>query len=117
MRQDVIDGKGYQSQLDDLRERSAKLYTVYAEQIRAGQSLRGVAGAYFDKAAELLELGSPDQVDMNDPLFRGGKAFMAPDPKTGKMMEKGMWDFEKEIRKDPRWLKTENAHNDTFGAG
>jgi hypothetical protein len=114
MRQDVIDGKGYQSQLDDLRERSANTYTPFAEQIRAGQSLRQVAGEYFQKASDLLELGSPDDIDMNDPLFAGGKAFMTADPNTGKMMQKGLWDFEKEVRKDQRWLKTQNAHDSTY---
>jgi len=115
MRRDVIDGKGYQSQLDDLRERSANLYTVYADQIRAGQSLRSVAAGYFQKAAELLELGSPDEVDMDDPLFTGGRAFMTADPATGKMVPKGMWEFEKEIRKDSRWLETRNARDTVVG--
>lgn len=115
MRRDVIDGKGYQSQLDDLRERSANLYTVYADQIRSGQSLRSVAAGYFQKAAELLELGSPDDVEMDDPLFSGGRAFMTADPATGKMVPKGMWDFEKEIRKDARWLETRNARDTVVG--
>jgi hypothetical protein len=115
MRSDVIDGKGYQSQLDALRERSAAQYGVFADQIMAGQSLRSVASAYFQKAADLLELGSPDQVEMDDPLVVGGKAFMAADPATGKMVPKGLWDFEKEIRKDSRWLETNNARSTVLG--
>lgn len=114
MREDVIDGKGYQSQLDGLRERSAQMYSVFADQIRAGQSLREVGSAYFQKAADLLELGSPDQVDLNDPLFSGGKAFMASDPNTGKMTQKGLWEFEKEVKKDSRWLNTKNAKDVTY---
>lgn len=114
MRQDVIDGKGYQSQLDGLRERSAQMYSVFADQIRAGQSLREVGSAYFQKAADLLELGSPDQVDVNDPLFSGGKAFMATDPASGKMAQKGLWEFEKEVKKDTRWLSTKNAKDSTY---
>lgn len=114
MREDIIDGKGYQSQLDALRERSANTYGVFADQIRAGQSLRQVASAYFEKAAALLELGSPDQVDVNDPLFAGGKAFMQADPNTGKMVQKGLWEFEKEVKADSRWLSTKNARDTTF---
>ena len=114
MREDVIDGKGYQSQLDGLRERSAQMYSVFADQIRAGQSLREVGSAYFQKAADLLELGNPDQVDVNDPLFSGGRAFMAADPATGKMTQKGLWDFEKEVKKDQRWLNTKNAKDTTY---
>lgn len=114
MREDVIDGKGYQSQLDGLRERSAQMYSVFADQIRSGQSLREVGSAYFQKAADLLELGSPDQVDLNDPLFSGGRAFMAADPATGKMTQKGLWEFEKEVKKDQRWLNTKNAKDSTY---
>jgi hypothetical protein len=114
MREDVIDGKGYQSQLDGLRERSAQMYSVFADQIRAGQSLREVGSAYFQKAADLLELGNPDQVDVNDPLFSGGRAFMAADPASGKMTQKGLWEFEKEVKKDSRWLNTKNAKDSTY---
>lgn len=113
VRMDNLDNIGIEPTKEILRERAAQTYAVFADQIRKGQDTRSLAGAYFVKAAELLEL-SPDEIDWNDPLFTGGKAFTASDEK-GSQVQKGLWDFEKEVRKDVRWLGTKNAREEAMG--
>jgi hypothetical protein len=107
-RNDFLDNLGDQRIKETLQERAAQTYSVFADQIRAGQSTRALASAYFGTAADLLET-DPDSIDWSDPLFAGGKAFTTIDPNTGKQVQKGLWEFEKDVRKDTRWLDTKNA--------
>lgn len=108
LRNDILDGHGDQRMKDVLQERSAQTYSVFADQIRKGVNLRTIADPYFRSASELLEL-SIEQLDMNDPLFLGGKAFQATDPGSGKVVQRSLSDFLSMVRKDVRWSRTENA--------
>jgi len=110
-RTDFLDNKGIQNAKDRLQERAAQTYGVFADKIRSGQSVRALAGAYFQHAANMLEV-DPNDIAWDDPLFSGGRAFTTVDPKTGQQVQKGLWDFEKDIRKDSRWLGTANARNE-----
>lgn len=109
-RRDILDGEGGQKMKDAIQERAAQKYAVFADQIRKGQSTKALASAYFSSAADLLEVDA-ESISWDDPLFAGGKAFTAVDPKTGQPVTKGLWDFEKEVRKDSRWLNTKNARD------
>jgi hypothetical protein len=56
----------------------------------------------------ILEI--PDNgIDLFDPKIRGALSYTLPDGKVG---AKSIYDFEKELRKDPRWQYTNNARND-----
>lgn len=109
-RNDFLDNLGDQRIKETIQKRAAQTYAVFADQILAGQSTRALASAYFDTAAELLEVDA-DAIKWDDPLFAGGKAFTAVDPNTGKQVQKGLWDFEKEARQDSRWMTTQNARD------
>lgn len=93
-----------------LREKSAQTYPVFADQIRSGQNLSDLAGAYRDKAASLLEV-DPQDISWTDPLFKDGKAFTTTDPKTGQPVMKNLWQFETDVKADQRWQYTQNAHD------
>jgi hypothetical protein len=45
-------------------------------------------------------------VDLFDPKIRSALSFTLPDGKVG---TKSIYDFEKELRQDPRWQYTNNA--------
>lgn len=113
MREDVIDGAGLQTTKDLLQQRAAQTYSIWADQILAGQSTRALASAYFERAAQLLET-DPNSIAWDDPLFSGGKAFTGTDEK-GRQVQKGLWDFEKEVRQDSRWMTTKNAQDEVMG--
>lgn len=114
MRDDIFDGAGLQTTKELLQQRAASTYSIWAEQIMAGQSTRALASAYFERAAQLLET-DVNTIQWDDPLFAGGKAFTGVDPSTGKQVQKGLWDFEKEIRADSRWMTTKNAQDEVMG--
>jgi len=95
-----------------LRDRAATQYSVFGDQIHAGQNLKDLTAPYRDVASKLLEV-APDSIDWNDPLFKDGKAFQTVDPKTGQMSQKPLWQFRQEVMKDPRWQRTDNA-KDTY---
>lgn len=105
---DVLDGYGDQRMKELLQARSAQTYSVFAEQIQKGVSLRSLIAPYLQSAGDLLEL-SPEQIDMTDPLFNAGRAFTASDPNTGKIVQRTLADFQDMVRRDARWTKTENA--------
>jgi hypothetical protein len=91
-----------------IRDHAANQYSVFADQIRAGQNLRDLTKPYRDMTAQLLEV-NPDSVTWNDPLFKDGKAFQTVDPKTGQMTTKPLWQFRQDVMKDARWQRTDNA--------
>lgn len=108
LRNDIFDGLGDQRMKDLLQARSAQIYSVFADEIKKGVSVRTLADPYIKQAADLLEM-SPDEVDFNDPLFTAGKAFQTTDPNTGKIVQRTLADFQKMVRSDSRWGTTVNA--------
>ena len=69
-------------------------------------TLRDAAGDYVGLASQLLEVQAKD-IDLSDGMFR--KAFNAGEGEQPKMMS--LYDFENEVRNDPRWAKTKNAED------
>lgn len=108
LRADVLEGYGDQRVRDRLQKRAAEKYSVFAKDIEEGVSLRSLIQPYLQLTAELLEL-SPDSIDMDDRLFRQGKAFQTTDESSGKIVQRTLADFERMVRKDPRWRTTDNA--------
>lgn len=78
-------------------------YPAFNDEIDKGFSLSDIAQPYIDTVANVLEL---DDVDINDPAVR--KALQAKGP-DGKPVRKSLWEFEEDIKKDPRWQYTNNA--------
>jgi hypothetical protein len=57
--------------------------------------------------ANILEIGDPNQIDLNDPTLRMG------------ISDKGdmnLFDFKKALRRDNRWQYTEQARDDVSTA-
>jgi hypothetical protein len=57
--------------------------------------------------ANILEIGDPDQIDLNDPTLR-----MAITDKG----DMNIYDFKKALKQDNRWQYTENARNEVSTA-
>lgn len=94
--------------LQDLRRTYlAGAYPGWADRIEAGQDIADIAEPYRQTMARILELPE-DQVDLNDSLLRRGLQSVGPD---GKPRVMPLYEFEQEIRKDPRWEFTENAYD------
>lgn len=64
-----------------------------------GLDLANIYAPYRTRMANLLEL-SPDSISLDDPLLRSA---------YGQDKEMSLYDFQREVRKDPRWQYTDNA--------
>ena len=90
----------------DIRKQAASAFPTFREQIEAGQNVADIANPYRQTMSALLEVPDTD-IDLFDPKIRS--ALSGRDPKTGQATAKSLWEFENELRKDPRWLKTNGA--------
>jgi len=91
-----------------LRESAAEAFPALADKIKAGINLNTLADPYIQSMSSILEI--PDSgIDLFDPKVRNALAYTLPDGKVG---TKSIYEFEKELRKDPRWQYTNNARND-----
>lgn len=88
-----------------IRRDSASAFPGYADQINKGTSVEALASAYKSSMANILEI-DPDSITFNDPTLRRALQYIGTD---GKPSVKPIWQFETELRQDPRWEKTDNA--------
>lgn len=71
-----------------------------------GLDLANIYAPYRNRMANLLEL-SPDAISLDDPLLRSA---------YGQDKEMSIYDFQRAVRKDPRWQYTDNAREEVSTA-
>ena len=89
-------------------------FPQWQEQIDGGQTVADIAQPYLQTMATILELPS-GSVNLFDNTIK--KALNNVDPKTMERTAKPMWQFENELREDPRWKQTKNAQDSMFQVG
>jgi hypothetical protein len=77
------------------------------EQLKAGMTVREVAEPYVQTMAKLWEV-NPESINLFDPNIRSALSAKGQD---GKFSMLTMPDFETRLRKNSRWLKTDNAQD------
>jgi hypothetical protein len=94
--------------IGDARTLASQGQPQYVRDLLAqGYNLNQVYAPYRQTMANILEIGDPDQIDLNDPILRNA------------ITDKGdmnLYDFKKELRKDNRWQYTENAKQEVSDA-
>ena len=83
-------------------------------QLEAGQTVADIASPYMQSMAEILEL-PVGSVNLFDPTIK--KALNYTNKGTLQKEAKPLWQFENELRADPRWKKTKNAQDSLFQVG
>ena len=91
--------------LNAIRDSAASAFPQLAEKIKAGIDVKTLADPYIQSMSNILEIPYTS-VDLFDPKIRGALAYTLPD---GKLATKSIYDFEKELRQDPRWEFTKNG--------
>ena len=86
-------------------------YAAFATQIDAGQTISSIASPYIQSMARILGL-SPTDIDLNDPTI--SQALMGYDAQN-QPVAKPVWAFERELKKDDRYFKTDAAVQDMTG--
>lgn len=92
----------------DIREQAASMFPVYGDRIRQGMSAYDLASPYINMMAQTFEI-APDQIQLSDPYIK--EALMGTD-EQGQPRAMGLWDFQKRLRNDPRWMKTKQASDE-----
>jgi hypothetical protein len=86
-------------------------YAALAPEIDNGKTVADLAQPYIASMAQTLEL--PDgTVQLTDPKIQ--KALTARDPKTSAPTVTPLWQFEQDLKNDPRWDHTKNAVNTAY---
>ncbi len=93
----------------DLRDQAASLWPSYAEKIKSGVNVADLASGYINTMAKTFEINA-DEINLNDGYIR--EALSSFDDK-GNPAPMGLWDFEKKLRSDPRWMQTKQATDET----
>lgn len=102
----IMRGNATQEQaMRDIRNRAAAQFAGFKDQILAGQNVIDLASPYIQGMAQILEV-APGDIDLFSTEIK--RALNYKD-KTGTLGSMPLWQFENEMRKDPRWLKTNNA--------
>jgi hypothetical protein len=91
----------------------AGAYPAWSDRINAGQDISDIAAPYKSRMAKLLEIDE-SQIDFNDNMLSQGLQGVGADGKAGIVP---LYEFDKMIRKDPRWDRTENALKTYTDAG
>lgn len=97
-----------QAYMSQIRKQAKALFPQWSKQIDAGQSVADLANPYMTTMSQILEL-PPGSINLFDPTVT--KALQYKDPKTGTNAAKPLWQFESDLRNDPRWRQTQNAQN------
>lgn len=80
-------------------------YAAYADRIRGGETVRDIAQPFIESRAKILE-EAPGMITLRDPLIERALQGRMVD---GKTVGPTLWEFEQDLRKDPRWATTQNA--------
>jgi hypothetical protein len=90
-----------------IKVESSSKYPSFSDQIMKGVSLDALSSAYKSSMANLLEIDA-DSIGYNDPTLIKALQYVGPD---GKPSTKPLWQFESELRSDPRWQYTNNGRD------
>ena len=101
-RKAISAGNNTQIAEDFIRARAKEKYAAYASELDTA-TVSQLSYNYRASMASILELGI-DEISMNDSLIK--QAMSVGDGQGGK---KNLFEFEGELRQDPRWATTKNA--------
>lgn len=100
-----------------LRQGAISKYGAYKDELEQGMTMRDIAEPYRQLMAKVLEV--PDKgLSIADPTLQKALQFRPP-AKAGKPGAPGqmpLWQFESQLKADPRWNGTQNAQDSVMGA-
>lgn len=95
-----------------IQTEAASAFPAYADQIMKGTTMDAISSSYKASMAQFLEI-DPDMIGYTDPKLRAALQYV--DPTTGKPSALPLWQWEKQVKADPRWQYTNNARDTVDG--
>lgn len=109
--QDVLDGT---TTIDTYRQRlmswAESTFPGLAKQIQGGTTVKDLASPYVSSMSNLLEI-DPGKLDVYNPMIRQALQGTTPPGSKDGQVSTPLWKFEQQVRQDPRWAQTQNAHD------
>ena len=87
-----------------LKNYAMQKYSPFADRIKAGETVNDIAKPYIDAYKEVME----QDTTMSDAAIQKALQGDVADSKVGPQA-KPVWQFQQELRQDPRWGYTQNA--------
>ena len=97
---------------DQIKNQAAGSFPAWADQIKAGMTVKQIATPYINAYSNILGIDSAS-ITMNDTLLKQG--LQGTDPTKPAAMP--LWEFEKAVRKDPRWANSKDAMDSLSNTG
>jgi hypothetical protein len=107
----IMKGQDPEKYLDDIRKTAASRYAAFADRILAGDTVEQIASPYINAYAGVLEL-NPFDIDVMDTTIQ--QALLNTDD-SGQNRPINLFQFEQNLKKDPRWQQTKNAQQTYSG--
>ena len=101
-----------QAQIDAIKSLAKGANPAWGAQIDAGLTLKQIASPYINAYSNILGIDSAS-ITMNDPLLKQG--LQGKDPTQPAAMP--LWEFEKQVRQDPRWAQSKDAMDSLSATG
>lgn len=98
-----------------LKDMAKSKYAGMGNFLDMGMTVKQVAQPYLQSYSNLLEV-APDTIDLNDNLIQQALQGQPAAPGQPPAMQ-SVYNFEKALRRDPRWMGTKNAMDATTTAG
>ena len=112
---DIVRGMAtMQDMKSQILNKAKASFPQWTKQLEGGQTVADIASPYLQSMSEILEL-PPGSVNLFDTTVK--KALNYTNPGTLAKEAKPLWQFENELRADPRWRKTKNAQDSLFQVG
>jgi hypothetical protein len=93
---------------DQILKQAKATYSQYSKQLDAGQTMSDIASPYIQSMQNILEIPA-GSLSLQDKSIKA--ALQYKNPATGASESKPLWQFENDLRSDPRWKSTQNAQN------
>lgn len=93
-----------QEQIDAIKKLAIGANPAWTDQLNAGMTLKQIASPYINAYSQILGI-DPAQITMNDSLLKQGLQGIDP----AKPAAMPLWQFEKQVRQDPRWATSKDA--------
>ena len=93
---------------DQILKQAKATYGQYSKQLDAGQTMADIASPYIQSMQTILEVPA-GSLSLQDKTIKA--ALQYKNPTTGASESKPLWQFENDLRNDPRWKSTQNAQN------
>ena len=111
----VLRGTATASDQKNVMLRHAKAsFPQYSKQLDSGQTVADIAQPYMQSMSQILELPQ-GSINLYDSTVK--KALQYKNPTTLQTQAKPLWQFENDLRGDPRWKQTKNAQDSLMQVG